>query len=61
MAGGSVLLISEDLDELLSLADRVAVMYRGKLSAPMTRAAVTIERLGLMMAGHDPEGAGHAA
>ena len=60
-AGGSVLLISEDLDELLSLADRVAVMYRGKLSAPMARAAVTIERLGLMMAGHDPEGAGHAA
>ncbi len=60
-AGGSVLLISEDLDELLSLADRVAVMYRGKLSAPMARAAVTIERLGLMMAGHDAEGAGHAA
>jgi simple sugar transport system ATP-binding protein len=56
-----VLLISEDLDELLSLADRVAVMYRGKLSAPMARAAVTIERLGLMMAGHDAEGAGHAA
>ncbi len=60
-AGGSVLLISEDLDELLSLADRVAVMYRGKLSAPMARAAVTIERLGLMMAGHGLEGAGHAA
>ncbi|HVR67087.1 MAG TPA: ABC transporter ATP-binding protein [Verrucomicrobiae bacterium] len=60
-AGGSVLLISEDLDELLSLADRVAVMYRGRLSAPTTRTAVTIERLGLMMAGQGLEGAGHAA
>ena len=60
-AGGSVLLISEDLDELLSLADRVAVMYRGRLSAPMARTAVTIERLGLMMAGHGLEDAGHAA
>jgi len=59
--GGSVLLISEDLDELLSLADRIAVMYRGHLSAPMERAAVTIERLGLMMAGHGFEGTGHAA
>jgi simple sugar transport system ATP-binding protein len=56
-AGGSVLLISEDLDELLSLADRIAVMYRGHLSAPMARAAVTIEKLGLMMAGHGFEGA----
>jgi general nucleoside transport system ATP-binding protein len=50
-AGGSVLLISEDLDELLSLADRIAVMYRGHLSKPLRRAAVTIEQLGLMMAG----------
>jgi simple sugar transport system ATP-binding protein len=60
-AGGSVLLISEDLDELLSLADRIAVMYRGRLSLPMIRAEVSIERLGLMMAGHDMESAGHAA
>jgi simple sugar transport system ATP-binding protein len=30
-AGGSVLLISEDLDEILSLADRIVVMYRGRL------------------------------
>ncbi|HEY7687877.1 MAG TPA: ABC transporter ATP-binding protein, partial [Dongiaceae bacterium] len=66
-AGGSVILISEDLDELLSLADRIAVMYRGHLSAPMARAGVTIEQLGLMMAGQGFEGtafetgAGHAA
>jgi simple sugar transport system ATP-binding protein len=62
--GGAVLLISEDLDELLALADRIAVMYRGRISAPLARDAVTIQRLGLMMAGHgfDGEaGGGHAA
>ena len=31
--GAAILLISEDLDELLSLSDRIAVMYRGRLSA----------------------------
>jgi simple sugar transport system ATP-binding protein len=63
-AGGTVLLISEDLDELLSLADRISVMYRGRLSPPMSRDAVTIERLGLMMAGQGFEtaaGGSHAA
>ena len=37
-----ILLISEDLDEILALADRVAVIYRGRLSAPLPRAAVTV-------------------
>jgi simple sugar transport system ATP-binding protein len=60
-AGGSVLLISEDLDEILSLADRIVVMHRGRLSAPMPRAGIAIERLGLMMAGHGLEREPHAA
>ena len=52
-AGASVLLISEDLDEMLSLSDRVAVMYRGQhVGAGRRGPTVTIERLGLMMAGH---------
>jgi simple sugar transport system ATP-binding protein len=51
-AGGSILLISEDLDEILSLADRIVVMYRGRLSRSMPRAEYSIERIGLMMAGH---------
>lgn len=50
--GAAILLISEDLDELLSLSDRIAVMYRGQLSAPLPREKVTIQELGLMMAGH---------
>jgi general nucleoside transport system ATP-binding protein len=51
-AGAGVLLISEDLDELLALADQVAVIHRGRLSPPVPRAAVTIRQLGLAMAGH---------
>jgi general nucleoside transport system ATP-binding protein len=50
--GAGVLLISEDLDELLALADRVVVMYRGRMSASLARPDVTIRHLGLMMAGH---------
>ncbi len=56
--GAGVLLISEDLDELLALSDRVCVMYQGHLSTPIARAEVTIEALGLMMAG---QGFQHAA
>jgi simple sugar transport system ATP-binding protein len=59
--GGSVLLISEDLDEILSLADRIVVMYRGRMSPAVRRADVTIERLGLMMAGHGLETRADAA
>jgi simple sugar transport system ATP-binding protein len=54
--GAAILLISEDLDELLSLCDRVAVMYRGELSAPIARGEFNVNTLGLMMAG-----AAHAA
>jgi simple sugar transport system ATP-binding protein len=60
-AGGSVLLISEDLDEILALADRIVVMHRGRLSAPMARAGISIEKLGLMMAGQSFEREPHAA
>jgi simple sugar transport system ATP-binding protein len=53
-----ILLISEDLDELLALSDKVAVMFKGELSSPMPREAVTISSLGLLMAG---QGFYHAA
>ena len=56
--GAGVLLISEDLDELLALSDSVCVMYRGQLTSPMDRKQVTVQTLGLMMAG---QGFQHAA
>ncbi|MEN9251739.1 MAG: ABC transporter ATP-binding protein [Thermostichales cyanobacterium BF3_bins_165] len=49
--GAGILLISEDLDELLSLADRIGVLYRGRLSEPIAREQATRTALGLQMAG----------
>jgi general nucleoside transport system ATP-binding protein len=49
--GAAILLISEDLDEIWALADRVAVMYRGQLSQAKPIAAWTTASLGLAMAG----------
>lgn len=50
-AGGGVLLISEDLEELLALADRVVVMFDGRIVGEMPVADATPEALGLLMAG----------
>ena len=53
--GVAVLLISEDLDEILVLADRIAVMYEGAILGETTRADASVEELGLLMAGgQDP-------
>ena len=49
--GAAVLVISQDLDEIEEIADRVAVMFRGKLSAPLAAAEATREALGLLMGG----------
>ncbi len=49
--GTAVLLISQDLDELAEIADRVAVMFHGRLSEPLDAAAATREKLGLLMGG----------
>jgi simple sugar transport system ATP-binding protein len=50
-AGAAVLVISQDLDEIFDIADRIAVISRGRLS-PAERAADTdLERVGLLMAG----------
>jgi simple sugar transport system ATP-binding protein len=50
-AGAAVLLVSEELEELLALADRLVVMYEGRLVGSFERGAVDVERLGLLMAG----------
>ena len=49
--GLAVLLISEDLDELLSIADRIAVMFNGNIMGVLDSDAADHENLGLMMAG----------
>ncbi len=58
--GVAILLISEDLDEVIGLSDRIAVMYEGSIMAVLDVADATVERLGLMMAGvkESPESAG---
>jgi general nucleoside transport system ATP-binding protein len=49
--GSAILLISEDLDEIRALSDRIAVMYEGKIVGIVNRDEATLEELGLMMAG----------
>ncbi len=49
--GMALLLISEDLDEILALADRVVVMYEGAVVGERDAASATVEELGLLMAG----------
>lgn len=48
--GVAVVLVSAELDEILSLSDRVGVVYRGRLVGTFDRAATTREELGLLMA-----------
>ena len=50
--GAAVLLVSEDLDEILELADRVAVMSEGKINYVSTVANTDRHTIGQHMAGH---------
>ncbi|NIZ07812.1 ABC transporter ATP-binding protein [Pseudooceanicola sp. HF7] len=50
--GMACLLISEDLEEIMSLSSRVCAINNGRLSAPMPVAEVTPERLGALLVGH---------
>ncbi len=54
--GAAILLVSEDLDELMSLSDRIAVIYQGRLSEARPGSERTIAELGLMMAGQSDRG-----
>jgi len=50
-AGAAVLLVSEDLEEIMELSDRIAVMFRGEIMGIIPAAEATLEEIGLMMAG----------
>jgi simple sugar transport system ATP-binding protein len=49
--GVAVLLVSSELDEIMALSDRIAVMYKGEVIGVVPRAEATRENLGLLMAG----------
>ncbi len=62
--GAAVVVISQDIDEIMEIADRFAALNEGRLSAPVPVAGLTLERIGLMLGGahgmHVAEGAIHA-
>ena len=49
--GKAILLISAELEELLNLADRIAVMFEGRIMGVVDAAGASVEEIGLMMAG----------
>jgi general nucleoside transport system ATP-binding protein len=51
--GCGILLISDDLDEVLLVSDRIAVMYEGRVVGVFDRRDADRERIGLLMGGHD--------
>jgi len=53
--GCAVLLVSSELDEIMGLSDRIAVMYRGKIVDILPAEKATKEKVGLLMAGIHPE------
>jgi general nucleoside transport system ATP-binding protein len=59
--GCAVLLVSPELDEIMSLSDRIAVMFGGKILAIVPAKEATKESLGLLMAGIRPEAKPEAA
>lgn len=56
-AGKAILLISEDLDEILALSDRIAVIYEGRIVGIVGRGEASLEQIGTLMAGLPAENA----
>ena len=57
-AGAAVVVISQDLDELLEISDRLAILNEGRLTSPQETTELSMEQIGLMMGGME---AGDAA
>jgi simple sugar transport system ATP-binding protein len=55
--GAGVIVISQDLDELMEISDRFAVLAGGRLSPPQPAGTLTIDQIGLLMGGHGTENA----
>ena len=53
--GCAVLLVSTELEEVLSLSDRIGVIYEGKILGEMDQSDADIEKIGLLMAGSAEE------
>ncbi len=53
--GAAILLISEDLDEILALSDRIAIIYEGEIMDIVPTEEANVEEIGLMMAGSRKE------
>ncbi len=60
-AGAAIVLISEDLDEILALSDRVAVLFEGRIVGMMEAADADVNRIGLLMTGGEGGEGGDAA
>ena len=56
-AGAAILLVSVELDEILSLSDRILVMFAGRIAGEVTAGAADERRIGLMMAGAEERAA----
>jgi simple sugar transport system ATP-binding protein len=56
-AGVGILLISEDLDELMQLADRIVVLYEGRIAGEVAAKEANLEQIGLLMGGQGIEAA----
>ena len=52
-SGCAILFISDDLDEVLLMSDRIAIMYEGRIMGVFDRADADRERIGLLMGGHE--------
>jgi simple sugar transport system ATP-binding protein len=57
--GTSILLISEDLEEIMQISDRILVLYDGQIMGRAGITEITLEEIGLMMAGHSLEEYNH--